>query len=327
MQPSLRIPALPTPRRLIAATTPPHLIDGAVRSGRAVVPFRGVVMDATQEVGFLARVRAALATQSADAVVAMQTAAVLHRMRWLPLEWSRPEAVVHLVVAQSDAHRQRAGLRLHHRLLTPDDITAVQGIPCLSATRTVVELARNHTLPERLVVQIIDGALVDRRTTKEQLHACAGRFPGQRYVARARRLIDRSRPLVRSPQETTARLILEDAGIQLEVPIQITDDAGLVLAEGDFGIRRLLLWGEYDGYDPHTDREVFRRDRIGDRALSRRGWHVMRFVDTDMRQPAKLLGEWRQAIADAPARIAALDPRRSPEIAEAQRLLGLRQSP
>jgi len=49
----------------------------------------------------------------------------------------------------------------------------------------------------------------------------------------------------------------------------------------------------------------------------------MRLVDEDLQRPEALRREWRQAIADAPARIAALDPRRSPEIAEAQRLMGI----
>ena len=173
------------------------------------------------------------------------------------------------------------------------------------------------------MVQIIDGALCDRRTTKEDLQSCVARFPGERYVARARGIIERSRPRVRSPQETTVRLILEDAGIQLDVPLEIRDDDGLLLAEGDFGIRRLLLWGEYDGREPHSQETVFRSDRRGDRWLTRRGWQPMRFVDTDVRAPERLVAEWRRAIADAPARIAALDPRRSPEIVDAQRLLGL----
>jgi hypothetical protein len=48
----------------------------------------------------------------------------------------------------------------------------------------------------------------------------------------------------------------------------------------------------------------------------------MRFVDTDLRQPACVCAEWRAAIADAPRRIAALPPGRSPEADEARRALG-----
>lgn len=98
-----------------------------------------------------------------------------------------------------------------------------------------------------------------------------------------------------------------------QVGIEICDDDGVVLARGDLGSRRLLIWSEYDGYDVHTQRATFRGDRVGDRWLQRRGWHVMRFVDTDVRQRRRLVADWRQAIADAPRRIYALPPGLSPE--------------
>jgi len=185
----------------------------------------------------------------------------------------------------------------------------------------LVELARLD-LPELLVVQIIDGALFDRRTTKMELLACLAPLAGERNVAIARRRVERAREKVRSPQETRLRLMLEDAGIFVDVAIELCDWDGELLAEGDLGIQKLLIWGEYDGYESHKEQGVFRVDRIGDRALSRRGWHVMRFVDDDLRRREATVREWKQAIADAPARIAAMDARRSPEVAEARRLLG-----
>jgi hypothetical protein len=258
-----------------------------------------------------------------SAAVSLQSAAVLLGLRWFPPEWSSPQAIVHLTVAPGDAHRQRAGLRLHRRTLHPLDTVVAHGMLCTSVVRTLVDLARDPGIHERLVVQLIDGALHDKRVTKAELHACLDRFPGERYVARARRLVARAREHVASPQETTIRLILEDAGIEVDVNIEISDDDGLLLAAGDFGIRRYLLWGEYDGFDPHSNQRAFRGDRVGDRWLTRRGWQPMRFVDVDLHRPDRLCSEWHQAIADAPGRIAAMNPRRSPEVAEAQRLLGL----
>ena len=120
------------------------------------------------------------------------------------------------------------------------------------------------------------------------------------------------------------RLMLEDGGIKdLEVGVDIRDNPyGDVLARGDLCIRRLLIWGEYDGFEPHSRRRTFRSDRRGDRWLHRRGWHVMRFTDEDLRRPRDTCREWLAAIADAPTRIRALDPQRSPEIAAARRALG-----
>ena len=252
----------------------------------------------------------------------MQTSAALHQLRWIPWQWMAPDALIHAAVPPEDAHRHRKGLRLHRRTTDPTDIDLIHGIPCWNVTRTLVELAR-LPLPELLVIQIIDGALLDARTSREELLACADRFTGERNIAMARRRILRSREKVRSPQETRLRLILEDAGIAVEVAIEIHDEAtGQLLAEGDLGIRRLLLWGEYDGYAEHTEKTQFGKDRARDRWLERRGWQTMRHSDEDVKREQATVAEWMEAIANAPARIAAMDPRRSPEVAEARRLLG-----
>lgn len=286
--------------------------------------FRGVHVDAAFANGWLSRLRAAMATQGPDAVVAMQTSAVLHRCGWLPETWSALDATIHFAVDPTVKRRDRPGIKLHRRALAADDVVLVDGIACLSVARTLVELARNGKVPELLVVQIIDGALRDKRVTRAELVACLDRLARERGIVRARRLVERSREGVDSPQETAMRLMLEDGGISgLEVGVEICEEPyGDVLARGDLCIRLLLIWGEYDGFVPHSERPTFRSDRRGDRWLHRRGWHVMRFTDTDLGRPAATCAEWRAAIADAPARIRALDPRRSPEIANAWRALG-----
>jgi hypothetical protein len=206
----------------------------------------------------------------------------------------------------------------------PDEYVLVDGMACLSPTRTLVELARAPGISQLLAVQILDGALRDERTTVDRLLGCLARMPGERGVGQARDTIRLAGHPVDSPQETTMRLALWFDGIRdLDVGIEICNDRGYVRARGDLGSKRLLIWSEYDGYDVHTQRPAFRGDRVGDRWLQRRGWQVMRFVDADLRQPGRLCAEWRQAMADAPRRISALPPGLSPEADEARRALGL----
>jgi hypothetical protein len=300
-----------TRQQLVRTGHSKSALDEAVRAGRRVVPFRGVHVDARHSDGLLARLRAALSTQGPASLVAMQSAAVLLALPWVPEQWAAGD--VHLVVPPADAHRHRRGLRLHRRSVPDDEVTAIHGLRCMDATRTLIELARNPALGPTRVVQLLDGGLRAGATTAEALTSCLSRMPGERGVARARLLLGRSRTGVDSPQETVVRLILEDAGIvDLEVGIEIRDGDGLLRARGDLGSSRWLVWGEYDGFRPHTERGTFRSDRVGDRWLQRRGWHVMRFVDEDVRRPSRLCREWLQAIADAPARIAALPAGRSP---------------
>jgi hypothetical protein len=308
----------------LAQGLPRQRVDHRLRNRSVIAPFRGVHVDAARVADFRTRCRAALVSQGLDAVLAMQSSAFVLGVRWLPAEWSRPDAVVHVAVPPQDAHRHRSGLRLHRRTLRPGEIVLIDGMPCMSPVRTLVELARDFALSQVLVVQIIDGARRDGLVTIDGLHACLAQMPGERGVARARELVELSRHPVDSPQETSMRLALWFEGIRdLEVGIEICEYDGVVLARGDLGSRRWLIWSEYDGYDAHTQRPTFRGDRVGDRWLQRRGWHVMRFVDTDLRQRGRLVADWRQALADAPRRIGALAKGLSPEADQARRDLGL----
>jgi hypothetical protein len=290
-------PNVPTPRReLLGAGATVAALDLDLRSGRSVSVFRGVHVAARHDIGLLTRVRAALRTQGALSVATFTTAAVLHAFRWLPSAWGDPHTTIHIAVLQADARRHRDGLRLHRRLIEPQDVTAVHGIRCFTPARTLVEVARSPHVPRLLAVQILDGALRDGRVTKAQLEACLARFPGERGIARARERVRLSRERVDSPQETQMRLLLHQGALpDIDVGIEICDEEGLVLARGD----------------------------LGDRWLQRRGWHVMRFVDEDFGRPDAVCREWKQAIADAPARIAALPASRSPELAAARIALRL----
>jgi hypothetical protein len=302
----------------------PNQLRLAFRRRQVVPVFRGVHVASGHADEAGVRFRAALATQDPMAVLTAITAAVVHRLRWIPAEWRHPDAVVHVAVPRPDARRHRDGIRLHRRLIDPAEVAVVSGLRVFSVTRTLVEIARDVRVRPLLVVQILDGALTDGSTTHADLLCCLASLAGQRYVARARSLVLRARVGVDSPPETEMRLLLEDGGVEgLDVDIRIVDGDGFLLARGDLGVRRLLIWGEYDGYDGHSTREKFRGDRIGDRWLARRGWQVMRFVDHDLRRPGPTCRDWLQAMADAPARIAAMPASRSPEVATARRALGL----
>lgn len=311
---------------LLDQGVPAAVLDQDLRARRTAAVFRGVYVEARHACGLRVKAMAALAVLGPAAVVTGRSAAVLLGLRWLPQEWLAGDMEIHVAVAREHAGRHRPGLRLHRRRLAPCDIADSDGIASTSVARTLVELAREPGIPRLLVVQIVDGALRDGRTTLAELAAVLARMPGERGVARARGLIGRSREGVDSPAETQMRLQLEDCGlgIGLDVNIEISDDDGLLVARGELGSKKFLLWAEYDGYEWHNQRQQFRGDRVGDRWLTRRGWQVMRFVDEDLKRPTRTAQEWRQAIADAPARIAALDPSRSPEIARAWRMLGLR---
>jgi hypothetical protein len=312
--------SLPTRRAdLLAMGVAAATLDTDLRARRTTSVFRGVHVG-SGALGGAARRRAALLTQAPAAVLSHRSAAVVHRFRWLPAAWYDEDATVHITVPPEDKHRQRAGLTLHRAALDPADIVVVNRELCTSQVRTLVDLARSGEA-RLLMVQLLDGEL-GRGCSAAGLWTVFDRMAGQRGVRSARDRIEEARSGVDSPQETELRLVLLDGGVTgLRPDVRIHDESGHVIARGDLCDPDLMLWGEYDGYDVHSARATFRGDRAGDRWLERRGWHVMRFTDVDLRRPQAVAREWKCAQRNAPMRIAAMSPDRSPELAAAQREL------
>jgi hypothetical protein len=141
------------------------------------------------------------------------------------------------------------------------------------------------------------------------------------WVRRARERVELSREGVDSPPETTVRLSIVDAGLpQPDVNLQLFSD-GILLAQGDLGYWRWLIWIEYDGEEVHDPLRLAGKDQQKDRRLGMRGWETFRLTKLDVRSPGAFLRELSLAIDEGPRRVAALNPARSSEVREAQRLL------
>ena len=233
--------------------------------------------------------------------------------------------VITVHVRRDDAHRQRDGLRRYEGHIEAADRDYVDGVPVCSVARTLADLARDRSHTRLLIVSILDGALRDGKVSRRELDDALSRMRGLRNVCRARDFFALARERVDSPKETHLRLVLHDGGIvDLTTGYEICDQDGIVQARSDLVDEELMLWGEYDGLETHAEESQFGTDRRGDRWLERRGWHVMRFSKTDLDRPGQVQRDWWAARANAPARIMAMDPRRSPELARAQRNLALR---
>ncbi len=175
-----------------------------------------------------------------------------------------------------------------------------------------------------VAVVAADSALRQGACTLEQLWLGVARLRGLKGVVSARSIVAASDPASRSPGETRLRLTLVDGGLPRPTAnYLLVDEHGYVIAEGDLVYEEALIWLEYDGFLPHTQRDVFRNDRSRERMLRRRGWEIFRFVDTDLRTPRHVNADVAAALAQAPQRIAAMAADRSPEVAAGRRALGL----
>jgi hypothetical protein len=314
-------PAIPLDRATLRCQgLSPSQIDRAVRRGSLVATQRGVLIPARAVAAYDVRCRAALSTQRDDAVVWRRSAAALHDLPYVPPEWSGSKAAVEVAAQRDDlTHSARRGMQRRICRLDGVDVTLIDGMRVTSVARTLADLSRDH--PRALMVGLMDAAVRDGRCSIEDLSAVLPRLFGLRGVVRARGAISLVRAGVDSPGESRARLAVVDADLpEPDLRLELWDDSVLI-ARGDLGYRRWLIWLEYDGFAVHVEQRNFRNDRHRDRWLVRRGWEVMRLSDLDIRQPERFTGHLRQSLQAAPARIAALAPGLSPEADTARAML------
>jgi very-short-patch-repair endonuclease len=206
-----------------------------------------------------------------DAGLARRSAAALHGLR-------QDNRATIEVVSPRRAGRRRAGIDAHtSSSLLPRDIQVVDGIPCTTVARTLLDLA--VVLPRRRVERAFDQAEVLRVLDARQIEdvlARAGRGGGAGML---RAILDE-----RSPATTLTRNDLEEAFLAICRATQLPQpevNAWIALAptgyEADFLWREQRLIAEVDGGASHRTGRAFVHDRRRDQRLMLAGFRVVRF--------------------------------------------------
>jgi hypothetical protein len=187
-----------------------------------------------------------------------------------------------LIDVTTRAARGRAipGIRAHRSAtLTEADVEIVDGIPCTSLARTLLDIAEDGT--RREVERALDRAeqarILDMRAIDDVLSRADGR--------RGAKLL-RSVLAEHTVGSTLTRDDLEEAFLAISRAVELPPDAANVWiafpegdgAEADFIWRTHDLIVEVDGRDPHTVRKAFDKDRRRDARLMLLGWRVVRFT-------------------------------------------------
>lgn len=314
-------PAWRTRPELAAAGWTKDAVDNALRRGRATSVTRGVLLPACAETDLWQRCGAALSTQHPNAAISRRTAAQVRKFAWLPDDWPA-DPVICVDAPRDDTTRsERQGLDRRLSALPDEDVTLWRGLRVTTPARTGVDLARFE--PRHVVVPILDWLLTTGATSRADMVAVMDRMVRVPHVRRARAFVDLAREGVGSPRETLTRLHMLDAGLPDPDTNLLIVENDIVLAQGDLGYWRWLIWIEYDGVDYHAERRANGLDQAKDRWLRRRGWDMFRLTNRDHYDPRAFLMQVADSIREAPTRIAALHPGKSPEVANARRLLGL----
>lgn len=201
------------------------------------------------------------------AALAHRSAAALHG---IGLRMPHERGLAHpveVVVPAGTAPVRRSGVRCFAADLA-GDVVLVEGVPVTSLLRTVLDTAR--FAPPPLALAVLD--LAARRGLFSPVQALLrlDAVPGQRGVARARRLVALTDPGAESPGESWLRLRLADAGFpraRTQIPV-----AGYRLDLG-WPARRLAV--EFDGREFHEGTRALAHDRRRREHLAERGWTVV----------------------------------------------------
>lgn len=204
------------------------------------------------------------------------------------------------VTARGARGRGLAGIRAHQSTtLTATDVTVIDGIPCTSLARTLLDLAEAGT--RREVERALDHAEQARRLDTRAIDDVLARANGRRGAKLLRSVLAEH-----DVGSTPTRNDLEEAFLAITRAIGLAPDAVNAWiafpdgggAEADFVYRAQRLIVETDGREPHTIRKAFAKDRRRDQRLMLLGWRVVRFTwQQVMFEPAEVAATLRGLLA------------------------------
>jgi predicted transcriptional regulator of viral defense system len=226
------------------------------------------------------------------AVLSHRSAAALHGIR----RDNRARADVTL---PGGSARSRPRIEVHRTsTLEAADITVVDGIPCTTVARTLVDLGDvvSRQAVERAVSQAEAMRVFDGRAVHEALARAGPR---------------RGAGILRAVLESYEEPVLTEKGIE-EAFLALCRKAALpspavnawmslhdgIAYKADFLWRAEKLIAETDGRDVHTTRKAFEHDRLRDQRLTLAGFTVVRFTWRQVaNEPQRVSGALRSLLA------------------------------
>jgi hypothetical protein len=233
-------------------------------------------------------VAATLADLRTPAVVSHVSAAALHG---LPL-WDVRIDRVHILRPPPASGTGSSRLRLHVARLPGDDVTAIEGLPVTTVTRTVVDVARTCSLESAVVVA--DCALRTGGTTRDRLSDCLramGAVPGARQAAR---VLDFADGLSESVGESRSRVLMHRLRLPApDLQVRVLRRDRSVIGRCDFGWEEFRTLGEFDGRIKYgrllqpgrTAGDVVFDEKRREDELRDHRWEVARWTWDDLARP------------------------------------------
>jgi very-short-patch-repair endonuclease len=250
-------------RQLLALGLTPNEISKRITKGLLIPVFRGVYAVGHPRPEAIARAAAAVLSGGDDAILSYFSAAALWGMgtRWPTI----PEITV-------PARRRPTSIRVHvHPALESQDIRRHRGLRVTSPARTLLDIAPRLTKPQ--LARAVNEARLNAGLRLPHLAELLGRqsyHPGLRLL---RPYVDQPTGPTRSEFEDRFVAFARDHG--LPTPRTNTRVDGYEV-DALFPDERVIV--ELDGWDFHSNRRSFERDRDRDAALLAAGYVTVRIT-------------------------------------------------
>jgi hypothetical protein len=213
------------------------------------------------------------------AVLACGPGAVLSHRDAADLLGLRPSARARIdVTVAGRGGRRRPGIDVHRpRHIDAADVTVVDGIPCTTVARTLVDLA--EVVSRREVERACERAEILRLFDLGAINAVCGRTPTRRGAAVIGSILGDYTAQVPTKSELEARFlaICDDAGVpRPRVNVWVDLPRGGVEVDFLWEAERLIV--ETDGWETHGTKVAFERDRERDIRLRLAEWNPVRIT-------------------------------------------------
>jgi hypothetical protein len=256
-----------------------HHRDSRVRAGRWLVVHRGVYRMAGAPESWRGKVLAACWAVHGIAAASHRTAAEI---------WALPGGRSGDV--EITCHRwDRSfvdGLLVHEtKLLRPEDLTMVDGVPVTTVEQTILGLAALVT--PNVVEMALDRALQRELTTRTRLDSFIRDkgARGRNGIGVLRELLRQQDPLAGVPEsamETKLKQLLRRHGLPAPEFQYVIRHNGQFVARVDAAYPELRIAIEFDSYEHHTGKRAIVRDNDRRNRLRRIRWQTVTFTAADL---------------------------------------------
>jgi hypothetical protein len=194
---------------------------------------------------------------------------------------------IEILVTRVVRRRPEGVIIRHTKHLDDCDVMVVEGIPTTSPARTLLDLGgvvTGQTVRYALQDAVRRG-LVSPNQLLEQLSRVGKR--GRPGTATLRAILSayQDENVLESPLEEDLVRVISDAGLPAPRTQFEVRDNGLLIARLDAAYPELLIGIEADGYEWHSARPDWVRDRRRQNELVSRDWKILRFCVEDAMRP------------------------------------------